>query len=130
MIFAISLRGLGSHTKTGSVFLTAAVSGGAIWPVIMSPIVSSQGLRYSFSIVVAASAAGALFPLYLTLVPAAKKQVDPVHRSRSSILPTDQPVPRHHRGSRILSTVMRKRRTTSGAPTAEHIERVKEDAPD
>ena len=130
MIFAISLRGLGSHTKTGSVFLTAAVSGGSIWPVIMSPIASSRGLQYSFCVVVAASALGALFPLYLTLVPAAKKQVDPVHTSHASILPTDQLAPRRHRGSNVLSTVMRKKRTTSGSPTAEHIEGDKEDVPD
>ena len=94
LIFAISLRGLGSLTKSGSVYLTAAISGGAILPVIMYPVANAYGLRYSFCVVAAASAFGAVFPVYLILVPKARKQVDPVHmgrKQRSAILPTEDP---------------------------------------
>lgn len=94
LIFAISLRGLGASTKSGSVYLTAAISGGAILPVIMYPVINAYGLRYSFCVVVAASAFGVIFPLYLIAVPKARKQVDPVHRIKhaSPILPMENPV--------------------------------------
>ncbi|KAI9697091.1 MAG: hypothetical protein M1836_005053 [Candelina mexicana] len=76
-IYAISLRGQGRHTKTASAYMTAAVSGGAVWPPIMSPVGSVRGIRYSFCVVVALFAFGTIFPVYLSAVPVARKQVDP-----------------------------------------------------
>lgn len=81
IIFAICLRGTGAHTKTASAFMTAAISGGAIFPVIQSPVSTAKGVRYSYCVVVAVYAFGTIFPAYLNLVPAAKKQVDPVPSS-------------------------------------------------
>ncbi|MCJ1310558.1 hypothetical protein MMC25_004223 [Agyrium rufum] len=78
MIYAICLRGLGKHTKTGASFLTAAVSGGALFPVISEAVSDARGLQYSFSVVVALSAFAAMFPMYLAIVPTAKLQVDPL----------------------------------------------------
>ena len=134
MIYAISLRGLGSHSKTGASLLTAAVSGGALFPVISSPVAKARGLPYSFSVVVAISAFGALFPLYLMLFPPAMRQVDPViegeGRRRTSLLPTEG-VPtrdRRHRvrDSRIIKTVTKRKKGTSTnegeGPTVEHVE--------
>ena len=77
LIYAISLRGLGNYTKSGSVFLTAAIAGGAIFPVIQNPIAASYGQSYSFCVVLAASAGGIIFPVFLETTSAAKKQVDP-----------------------------------------------------
>ena len=134
MIYAISLRGLGSHSKTGASFLTAAASGGALFPVISSPVATARGLRYSFSVVVAISAFGALFPLYLMLFPPAMRQVDPViegeGRRRTSLLPTAGAAAgekRHRvRDSRIVKTVTRRRKGMSASqgeePTVEHLE--------
>lgn len=85
-IFAISLRGLGSQTKTGAVWLTVAICGGAIGPVIQNPIISAYNVPYSFCIVVATTAFGAIFPIYLEIVPSAKKQVDPVY-PKTPVLP-------------------------------------------
>jgi fucose permease len=87
LIFAICLRGLGAQTKTGASLLTAAISGGAIFPVIMNPVASQHGERYAFCVVVAAAAAGLIFPVYLETVSKAKKQVDPVYPVRHH-LPT------------------------------------------
>ena len=130
MIYAISLRGLGKHSKTGAAFLTAATSGGAVFPVVMSPVTAHRGLRYSFCVVVAISAFGSLFPLYLTLVPQAKKQVDPVHRSNSTVLPTNESCsPRYRRrASRALSIALNRKKTP--IPTAQHVENDKEAWPD
>jgi len=75
--FAICLRGLGSFTKTGSAFLIAASSGGAISPAIITPILQSQG-QAAWCVIVAAFSFVLVFSVYLNVVPAVKKQVDPV----------------------------------------------------
>lgn len=85
LIFAMSLHGLGTHTKTGAVLLTAATSGGAVIPGIMSPVTNSHSVQYSFCVVVAVFAFGAIMPIYLAISPAAKKQVDPVHTRPISV---------------------------------------------
>ncbi|TLD18831.1 MFS general substrate transporter [Venturia nashicola] len=38
LIFATCLRGLGKWTKDGSALLTAAISGGAVWPAVMDVV--------------------------------------------------------------------------------------------
>ena len=136
LVYAISLHGLGSHTKTGAVLITAATSGGAIIPAIMSPVATAHGVRYSFSVVVAIFAFGTLMPVYLALVPAAKHQVDPVRRkeersmtSGEDVNPKTSTTPK--RASRVLSAVVRRgkksesemTRNSSDLPTIEHVER-------
>jgi fucose permease len=78
IIFAISLRGTGQHTKTAAMLLTMAISGGTFFPFANYAAYLSNGEAYSFCVLVALFAAGAIFPIYLNLVPAVKKQVDPV----------------------------------------------------
>ena len=60
------------------MYLTVAISGGAIFPVVAFPVARAYGTPYSLCVVVATSAFGALLPLYLLAVPQARKQVDPV----------------------------------------------------
>jgi fucose permease len=90
IIFAISLRGTAQHTKTAAVFLTMAISGGTFFPFAEYAAYLAHGNSYSFCVIIALFCAGAIFPIYLNLVPAVKKQVDPVpneylrrHRRRS-----------------------------------------------
>ncbi|KAL4784350.1 major facilitator superfamily domain-containing protein [Aspergillus varians] len=79
IIFAISLRGTGRHTKTAGSLLTVAISGGAFLPFVRyAAQLATNSVPQSYSVLVAFFAAGAIFPIYLNLVPAAKKQVDPV----------------------------------------------------
>lgn len=92
-IFALSLRGTAQHTKTAAALLATAISGGTFFPFAEYAAYLAHGTSYSFCVLVALFAAGAIFPLYLNLVPAAKKQVDPVpneylrrHRRRSRAL--------------------------------------------
>ncbi|RHZ73473.1 hypothetical protein CDV55_108337 [Aspergillus turcosus] len=77
-IFALSLRGTARHTKTAASLLTTAISGGAYFPFAQYAAQLAGGVSYSYSVLVALFCAGAIFPLYLNLVPAAMKQVDPV----------------------------------------------------
>ena len=132
LIFAITLRGLGSHTKDGAVLLTTAICGGAIFPVIMWPVASAKGANYSFCVVVAVTVGVLLFPLYLLLVPKAQKQVDPVverrstrkQREKDGVLPTLTPQTDEKRRSHVERAlcVSGKRKGSSG-PNAEHAER-------
>ncbi|KAK1138659.1 hypothetical protein N8T08_002125 [Aspergillus melleus] len=94
IIFAIALRGTAQHTKTAASLLTMAISGGACFPFAQYAAEVAGGVSFSYSVLVAMFCAGAIFPLYLNLVPAAKKQVDPVpneylrrHRRRSRAKP-------------------------------------------
>jgi fucose permease len=91
IIFAISLRGLGAYTKTGAAIMTAAISGGAIFPFPQRVAAIRHGTPYSFVVLAAVFSAGAIFPLYLNFVPAVRKQVDPV---------PNEYLRRHHRRRR------------------------------
>lgn len=127
LIYSMSLHGLGKHTKMGSVLLTAGTSGGAIIPAIMWPVVSDHNVRYALCVVVAVFAFGALMPIYLSLSPAAKKQVDPVHLRQNSVLGGGVRPTTPNKANRIFSTVVRRKKgssvtTTSEAPTCEHVE--------
>lgn len=84
VLFCVALRGLGTHTKTGSAFMTAAISGGAVFPVIQAAAERSGGLKYSFCVAAAAFAGGTIFAIYLNVLPAARKQIDPVHEDRTA----------------------------------------------
>ncbi|RAL05755.1 putative MFS monosaccharide transporter [Aspergillus ibericus CBS 121593] len=98
IIFAISLRGTGRHTKTATVLLTVAISGGAFFPFAQYAAQMAHGMQYSYCVLVALFSAGALFPVYLNVVPAAKKQVDPV--------PNEHLRHHHRRRSRVKATVV------------------------
>ncbi|KAJ5745439.1 Major facilitator superfamily domain general substrate transporter [Penicillium odoratum] len=91
IVFALSLRGTARHTKTASALLTMCSGGGVFFPFAQNAASNARGISYSFCVLVAVFAAGAIFPLYLNLVPAAKKQVDPV---------PNEYLRRHHRRSR------------------------------
>ena len=119
IIFAMCIRGLGTRTKFGSVVLTAATSGGAVIPAIMSSVSDRQGLRYSLAVAVAVFAFGALLPIYVCAVPAAKNQVDPIH------LREPRP-PTPHRANQILSALKRRNKYSSDMPRIEHVENDKE----
>lgn len=78
IIFALSLRGTARHTKTAASLLATAISGAVYFPFAGYAAYLSHDMSYSFCVVVALFSAGAIFPLYLNLVPAVQKQVDPV----------------------------------------------------
>ncbi|KAK2745957.1 hypothetical protein FQN55_006029 [Onygenales sp. PD_40] len=78
LIFAISLRGMGPHTKTASALPTSAISGGSIFPSIQPLVAKRHGIPFSFIVPLSLFVIGSIFPLYLNLVPAARRQVDPI----------------------------------------------------
>ncbi|KAL8824914.1 MAG: hypothetical protein Q9191_004733 [Dirinaria sp. TL-2023a] len=121
IIFAMCIRGLGTRTKFGSVALTAATSGGAIIPAIMSAVSDHRGLRYSLAVAVAVFAFGALLPIYVCAVPAAKNQVDPIHaphRRRERERRPSTP----HRTNHILGALKHRNKVSSDMPSVDHVE--------
>lgn len=131
VVFCIAVRGLGIHTKTGSAFITSAVSGGAVFPVIQAAVGRSRGVRYSFCVALAAFAGGTVFAIYLNIVPAAKKQIDPVHEDRTARRnrrlarnPSDQSDSWPAKNQFGLKGIIarRKRADVDNMPTSEHRE--------
>ncbi|KIX08144.1 uncharacterized protein Z518_02800 [Rhinocladiella mackenziei CBS 650.93] len=129
IIFAIAMRGLGAHTKTGSALMTAAISGGAVFPPLQWAAANDHGLRYSYCVPLAGAVGGMLFPLYLNLVPAARIQVDPVHEKRahrrvqradSANASQDDPLPRFGLPGIVAR---RKKNKHMEMPSVEHVER-------
>lgn len=128
LIYAMCLRGLGRHTKNGSALMTAAISGGAIFPPIMNAAARSlpQRTGYSYCVVTAAFAVGTLLPLWVNALPAARKQVDPIKRDQSLPQSAERPDSRAStvsRRPRALVNFKRRRKNNLDSPAAtEHIE--------
>lgn len=132
IIFAIAMRGLGKHTKTGAAFVTAAISGGAVFPPIQWAVAKGHGLKYSYCVPLAVAVLGALFAIYLNLVPAAKNQVDPVrdrHLKRRAASAASQgsngEIGEKTSGQNRLPSFMTRmnKNRQSVSPSVEHLER-------
>lgn len=83
LVYAIGLRGMGKRTKFAAACLTAGASGGGPFPFVQLGIIQGahKSIQYSFCVLVALFAFGAIFPLYLNLIPGARHQVDPIDYS-------------------------------------------------
>ncbi|EHY55821.1 hypothetical protein ABEF92_000416 [Exophiala dermatitidis] len=141
-IYAIAMRGLGVHTKTGSALMAAAISGGAVFPPIQWGVSNARGLRYSYCVPLAVAAFGMLFPIYLNLVAEARVQVDPVygnhtHSQKRKILQgfTSDPAPSYDDakgmksptthagdGSARKERITKRTQAATPTPSVEHVE--------
>jgi hypothetical protein len=133
IIFAISMRGMGVHTKTASSYMTAAISGGALFSPIQTVIAGSNRLQYSFCVPLAAFAFGSIFAIYLNIVPAARKQVDPIYerrdrqRNNRKVLTStssgleDAASPKNQFG--LAGILARRKQHKPEAPSTQHVER-------
>jgi fucose permease len=83
IIYAIGLRGLGRKTKQGAAYITAAASGGAVFPFVMWAVqqVDNKSIQYSYVVIIALFSFMMLFPIYLNFVPMVRHQVDPAKES-------------------------------------------------
>jgi fucose permease len=140
LVYAMGLRNMGAHTKDAAAFMTAAIGGGAVLPPIQYAVSDSGNpakYSHSYSVVVATFVFGAVFAVYCNVLPAARKQVDPVRRdedlghredgSRSASNAGGVGMGENaDRGSKVID---RLRRWKSGTekpddlPTRQHIER-------
>jgi len=138
LVFAIGLRGMGRHTKWAASALTAAASGGAIFPFVMWAVqkINRRSIQYSYCVVIALFVFGAIFSVYLNFVPSARHQVDPAKLPKLGGVLNGSP----HRGgdgrpdtpirrlSRHFSIIISKIGRVTGKsdhelPVVEHVER-------
>ncbi|CAL3967733.1 unnamed protein product [Diplocarpon coronariae] len=94
LIFALGLRGMGRRTKLAAAGLTAAASGGAVFPGVMLGAQSRMSVQGSFCVVVALFGAGLAYPLYLSGIGAVRRSVDPVRGRAGHLLPRGGAGPR------------------------------------
>lgn len=80
LVFAISLRGLGRHTKMGAVLLSMATGGGAVVPLFAYPVNNAQGFQIGLAVALAAACTATLYAVYLNFVPSVRKLVDPLKK--------------------------------------------------
>ena len=130
IVFAISMRGLGAHTKTGSAFMTAGISGGVVGPVIQWAVTNGHGLKYSYCVPLAMSTFGMIFAIYLNVVPQARHQVDPIHEKRIARRER-RALDRQNSGASVDSNVNqfglagiigRRKKAKGGVASSQHIE--------
>jgi len=67
IIFALTLRGLGRHTKRGASFLVASVSGGAVVPVILGNVADRIGTQRAMVVPLAFFMVAWAYPIYLNV---------------------------------------------------------------
>ncbi|KAL8868744.1 MAG: hypothetical protein Q9174_004783 [Haloplaca sp. 1 TL-2023] len=130
IIFAMCIRGLGRRTKMGSVLLTASTSGGAIIPVIMSAVSDSRGIPYGYCIPLALFAFGLLLPVYTTVIPAARHQVDPSHTRSDDGESSPSEGSNMSKGfGRVISNVVKRKKWPTDSPTADDMDEKSKEAP-
>lgn len=78
LIYAQTLRGQGRHAKTAASLITAATSGGAVWPAIEFAVERGYGVRYALVVGIAAFAFGIVQPLVVSAVPSFRLLLDPI----------------------------------------------------
>jgi FHS family L-fucose permease-like MFS transporter len=69
LIFTLSLRGLGRHSKRGASFTVAAVSGGALFPPVLGSVADALGgnTQHAFFIPLIGFVIAFTFPVYLNV---------------------------------------------------------------
>ncbi len=67
-ILTLSIRGLGRHTKRGSSWIVAAVSGGALFPAITGVVADKYSYHIAMVVPMSAFVVSFLFPIYLNTV--------------------------------------------------------------
>jgi len=67
-IFTLSIRGLGRHTKRGSSWIVAAVSGGALFPALTGLLADKKGYHLAMGVPLAGFFVSFCYPIYLNTI--------------------------------------------------------------
>ncbi|KAH6682570.1 putative L-fucose-proton symporter [Halenospora varia] len=73
-IFTLSIRGLGRHTKRGSSWIVASVSGGALFPSLTGLLADKRGYHISMAVPLCGFFIAFAYPIYLNLF--CRKELD------------------------------------------------------
>jgi FHS family L-fucose permease-like MFS transporter len=80
-IFTLSIRGLGRHTKRGSSWIIAAVSGGALFPSLTGLVADNKGYHIAMVVPLAGFFIAFAFPIFLNVNPW-KRELDGFSETR------------------------------------------------
>lgn len=79
-IFTLSIRGLGRHTKRGSSWIIAAVSGGALFPALTGLVADHKGYHIGMVVPLIGFFVSFVYPIFLNTV--YKKELDGFSESK------------------------------------------------
>ncbi|KAF2999055.1 hypothetical protein E8E14_001505 [Neopestalotiopsis sp. 37M] len=80
-IFTLSIRGLGRHTKRGSSWIVAAVSGGALFPSLTGLLADHKGYHISMAVPLVGFFVAFAYPVFLNINPW-KRELDGFRETR------------------------------------------------
>lgn len=80
LIFTLSIRGLGRHTKRGSSWIVASVCGGALFPSLCGLVADNHSFHLAMVVPMAAFTISFIYPIYLNTL--CKKELDGFSASR------------------------------------------------
>lgn len=66
-IFTLSIRGLGRHTKRGSSWIVASISGGALFPALTGQLADHKGYHIGMCVPLIGFFVAFAYPVYLNL---------------------------------------------------------------
>lgn len=73
-IFTLSIRGLGRHTKRGSSWIVASISGGALFPSLTGLLADKKGYHISMVVPLIGFFVAFAYPIYLNTM--CRKELD------------------------------------------------------
>ncbi|KAI4603271.1 hypothetical protein KJ359_006064 [Pestalotiopsis sp. 9143b] len=80
-IFTLSIRGLGRHTKRGSSWIVAAVSGGALFPSLTGLLADHKGYHIAMAVPLIGFFIAFAYPIFLNINPW-KRELDGFRETR------------------------------------------------
>ncbi|KAK6197619.1 GTPase-activating protein S23 [Pestalotiopsis sp. IQ-011] len=80
-IFTLSIRGLGRHTKRGSSWIVAAVSGGALFPSLTGLLADHKGYHIAMAVPLIGFFISFAYPIFLNINPW-KRELDGFRETR------------------------------------------------
>jgi len=88
-IFTLSIRGLGRHTKRGSSWVVASVSGGALFPALTGLLADKKGYHVGMCVPLIGFFVAFAYPCYLNGVPSCRRELDGFSNSKIGNVDSD-----------------------------------------
>lgn len=85
LVFAMTLRGQGKHTKLAATAVTMSISGGAVWPSVVYAVDMNHtdNPRYSIRVTTGLYAVAMFWPVALSLNKTMRRWLDPIWSRRA-----------------------------------------------
>ncbi|KAG8168308.1 hypothetical protein KVR01_003997 [Diaporthe batatas] len=119
-IFTLSIRGLGRHTKRGSSWIVAAVSGGALFPSLTGLLADHKGYHIGMCVPLIGFFVSFVYPIFLNTV--YKRELDGFRESKIGYTDEHGTIGDSARDARKASLGIQESGETKVAFKTEHLE--------